>query len=194
MRTISLFLLAVLAATSLHAAWYQQTDGTIVDPILDIGVGIHSYSGNNLEPSADLTGAWLPGANLSYANLTNADLTGAWLPGANLYGAQLPGANLSYANLTNADLTGAQLPGANLSYANLSRSILTGVQFSETTNWTDAFYYHSDSEPTWDSGMDAAWRSSVGITVVGLAGPLPEPGALLLALLGLALLPRRRRR
>jgi len=73
---------------------------------------------------ADLTYAYLSGANftdayLSYAylihaNLTNANLTNAYLTGANLSYARLWGASLTYANLTNANLFRADLGGAGL--------------------------------------------------------------------------------
>ena len=87
---------------------------------------------------------------------------------------------------------------ADLSGADLSGSILTDVSYDNTwTNddpatWTGAFYT-IDNEPTWASGMDAAWRSSVGILALAPAGAVPEPAALLLALFGLTMLPRRRR-
>ena len=68
--------------------------------------------------------------------------------------------------------------------------MLTNTQYYNDATWTDAFYY-TDNEPTWGNSMDAAWRSSVGILALA---PVPEPSTLLLALLGLALLPRRRRR
>ena len=59
------------------AASYQKRDGTIVDPIQinspPFG-GDHSYSGPNLEPSANLSDANLMGANLMGANLPGADL------------------------------------------------------------------------------------------------------------------------
>ena len=57
MRRITLFLFAALAVTSVDAASYEQINGTIVDPILDTDGNVLSYSGNNLEPHANLTGA-----------------------------------------------------------------------------------------------------------------------------------------
>jgi uncharacterized protein (DUF2237 family) len=57
------------------------------------------------------------GADLTGAYLTGADLTGAYLTGAYLTGADLTGAYLRGANLTGADLTGAYLRGANLTGA-----------------------------------------------------------------------------
>ena len=67
MRTITLFLFAALAVTSVDAASYQKNDGTIVDPIRDRFNNPHPYSGVNLEPHA-----YLPGADLSGAKLTSA--------------------------------------------------------------------------------------------------------------------------
>jgi hypothetical protein len=215
---ITLFLCAALAVTSIDAAWYQKTDGTIVNPILDTGGNPLQYFGGNLEPdailqTADLRWASLPYANLtdadlSWANLTSADLTSAdltdaalWhahltelnLTDANLWHASLNGSFLNSANLTGANLTSAQLFYVDLTDANLSGSILTDVQYYNDADWTDAFYY-TDNEPTWRSGMNAAWRSSAGILALAPTSAVPEPAAMLLALLGLALLPRRRRR
>ena len=241
MRRITLFLFAALVVTSVDAASYQKTDGTIVDPILDISGNPLPYAGSGLEPNVnlddvdlagaflsqanlvecsgvyvDLTGAYLTSANLSVATLTNADLshanlTSADLPHASLYRANLTGTDLIDADLTGADLTGAYLTGADLAHANLtdadlygtlltradlSGAIFTNTQYYTDATWTDAFYYVGD-EPTWASGMDAAWRTSVGIverSSLGEGSPVPEPSTLLLALLGLALVPRRRRR
>ena len=61
---------------------------------------------------ANLRGAKLGGADLSYADLSSANLDGADLRGANLYRA-----NLYSANLHDADLSGANLYRANLSNA-----------------------------------------------------------------------------
>ena len=210
MRTITLFLLAVLATTAVDAAWYQKTDLTIVDPIQSVLGGNLAYTGNNLEPSANLSSAdlyqadlyqadlryaTLTGADLSDANLTNAYLYHATLTSADLSGADLDNASLMGANLTEAQLWGANLLNASLYQADLtavdlSGSILSATDFWNTATWTDAFYY-TDDEPTWAIGMDQAWRDSVGILALAA---VPEPATLLLALLGLALLPRRRRR
>jgi len=193
MRTITLFLFAALAVTSVDAASYEQNDGTIVDPILDTDGNVHAYSGNNLEPYATLSDASLSHAYLRYANLGHAQLTGANLTGADLISTNLFGANLTTANLSDANLDYAFLFQANLFGANLSGSILTDTQYYTDATWTDAFYY-TDNEPTWRSGMDAAWRTSVGILALAPTSAVPEPAAILLALLGLAMLPRRRRR
>jgi hypothetical protein len=81
---------------------------------------------------ADLTGAYLAGAelhgvnliggDLRGANLTEADLRGANLTEADLRGADLTQADLSEANLTQADLSGADLTQADLSEANLTET------------------------------------------------------------------------
>lgn len=269
MRTISLFLLSALAAASLHAASYQKTDGTIVDPILTWPDGTtHSYAGNDLYPTADLAGVLLNNADLTAADLAGANLSGAsmgvaklWsadLTGTDLSGADLTGARLFKADLSNADLqgadlyeadlqeavlTGINLIGANLesaklwrvdlqnallwgavlraaslgsavladadltdanladahlyrtslSFANLSGTDLSNVLYHDKATWADAFYY-TDNEPTWHSSMDAAWRSAVGILALDPPNAVPEPATLLLAFLGLALLPRHARR
>ena len=89
MHRITLTIILLFSATAADAAWYQKTDGTIVDPIQVFMGGDHSYSGNNLESYADL-----PYADLYYADLTNADLSNAYLTNA----------DLRYADLSNADL------------------------------------------------------------------------------------------
>ena len=125
--------------------------------------------------------------------LGSVSMDGAKLEGSNLTSTDLGGANLDGANLDNADLTGANLTNADLTWAGVRNANLSGLDLSNLlayvgANWSDAFYDYRN-EPTWDSGMDAAWRSSAGILRT-----TPEPAAILLALLGLALLPRRRRR
>ena len=79
---------------------------------------------------ADLYGADLSEADLSWANLYGADLSEADLSWANLYGADLSGADLSEANLSEADLSGADLYGADLSEADLSWANLYGADLS----------------------------------------------------------------
>ena len=135
MRLFTLFLLAALAVTSLDAASYQKTDGTIVDPIQSVSGGNHVYDSYNLQPYADLwranlTNATLADATLGNARLTGADLSGAYLTGVDLSGADLGGADLTYADLTGANMWGADLTGTNLSYAELSESILYRANLS----------------------------------------------------------------
>ncbi len=68
---------------------------------------------------ADLSGAYLGGANLSSADLSGADLRGANLSSADLSGAYLRGANLS-----SADLSGAYLGGAKLQHNDTDLSLV----------------------------------------------------------------------
>ena len=100
----------------------------------------------------------------------------------------MTGVEVSGADLINADLSGAWLGGTDLSGSDFS-----DVQYYDDANWTNAFYY-TDNEPTWHSSMDAAWRTSEGILALAPTNAVPEPSTLLLALFGLALVPRRRRR
>ena len=79
-------------------------------------------NGYTIEPKADLTVAYLRGADLSDANLRGANLSGADLRDANLRDANLSDANLIGADLSGADLSGTDLTGANLSGADLSRT------------------------------------------------------------------------
>ena len=76
--------------------------------------------GENGGKRADLSGADLSRANLSWANLSGADLSRANLSWANLSWANLSGADRSWANLSWANLSGADLSWANLSGADLS--------------------------------------------------------------------------
>ena len=198
-----ILLLSSTAATNVDASSYQLRDGSIVDPIQSVEGGDLSYSGNNLEPGAELYFAELMGAALLFADLTSADLRAAQLDGAmliaadltnaRLTSAELPSADLTNAHLTGADLSGAVLSGADLWSADLSGSDFSNVHFYDDATWTDAFYY-TDNEPTWHWGMAAAWRTSVGILAVAPTNAVPEPSTLLLALIGLALVPLRRRR
>ena len=117
------------------------------------------------------------------------------MSGWDLSEVDLYDARLRYADLTGADLTGGNLMLADLEGADLSGSNFSNVYWYDDATWTDAFYY-TDNEPTWRSGMDPAWRSSVGIlartTDSGNPTTVPEPSTLLLALIGLMLVPRRR--
>ena len=64
----------LLTSSIVQAASYKKTDGTIVDPLLHIYGSTHDYSGNILEPGANLTSANLSSADLTSANLTNVTL------------------------------------------------------------------------------------------------------------------------
>ncbi len=135
MRLVTLFLIAAFAVSTVGAASYQKTDGTIVDPILDTFGNTHSYrTGNDLESYAiPRDSANLYGADLSYAHLDNANLFRAGLWYANLSNANLTGANLSGANLEHADLADAKLLGTDLSGADVQEAQLSNTTFSTST-------------------------------------------------------------
>ena len=84
---------------------------------------------------ADLSGAYLMNAGLTYA-----DLSGANLRSADLSGSFLRGANLSYANLSYADLYGADLNGAILTGANLTNILWGNTICPDGTNSDDHGY------------------------------------------------------
>jgi uncharacterized protein YjbI with pentapeptide repeats len=131
MRLFTLFLFAALVVTSLDAASYQKTDGTIVDPIQSVSGGNHVYDSYNLQPYADLHSA-----NLRHAYLRSANLTGVNLTDASLSQADLSQADLREANLTGADLTGADLTRTTLTNATLAAAVsrLSGLSTTGAFN------------------------------------------------------------
>ena len=144
--------------------------------------------------TANLSGATLVGANLDTARLFGADVSGANLEGANLSNAELVYTDFSGANLTNADLRYAEIYNVLLTGANLSGIQLEGegsAVWGDGTDWSGAYYY-ADNPPAWGSETDAAWGALQGISVRDPIAAVPEPAALLLALVGLALLPQLR--
>ena len=78
--------------------------------------------------NANLAGAYLADANLSWANLAGAYLADANLSWADLSWADLADANLKDANLKGAILKGAILEGANLERVILDMAYLVGAQ------------------------------------------------------------------
>jgi hypothetical protein len=66
-------------------------------------------------------------------NLKNANLSGCYLPDANLAAANATGANFSGAYLANADLSFANLSQANLRGAVLTNANLAEAKWSQTT-------------------------------------------------------------
>ena len=97
---------------------------------------------------ANLRVANLRGTDLSWADLSGANLRGADLSGADLSGADLSGAKLRVANLRGTDLSGADLSGADLSGADLSGADLSGADLHRAdlrgANLTDAYLTGAD--------------------------------------------------
>ena len=83
MRYLLMFQCCFIASLA-DAAWYQTTDGSIVNPILDTSGSVLPYSGPNLAPSEVLTGE-----NLASADLLDADLEGANMASINLSSAKM---------------------------------------------------------------------------------------------------------
>ena len=187
--------------------------GANLEPLADL-------SGANLTEAylieTNLTDAKLIGANLTNALLSSpgymekmTHLQGEVMHGANLTGAKLAGVNLRYAKLHGAlglpggsssqlvlSDTEEMIMGAHLTGADFSGADLTGADFNHdndqldaigwsTATWTGA-WFHYQGEPDWPTGMI---HTDHGIGVC-----TPEPATLLSALVGLALLPRRRGR
>jgi uncharacterized protein YjbI with pentapeptide repeats len=81
-------------------------------------------------PGADLTRIRLSGADLPGADLTRASMEYARLIGTNLAGADLTDADLQYADLRGADLRGADLTHVDLRYVDLRGAFLDGADLT----------------------------------------------------------------
>jgi MYXO-CTERM domain-containing protein len=103
---------------------------------------------------------------------SNAILTGLDLSLINLGGLQLTDADLRFTSLRSALIEGTDFRGADLTGA-------TSLQYAIG----QAIFSHETILPAYFNAYDAGWTYVT-----------PEPSTLLLALFGLALLPRRRRR
>ena len=141
---LAMILTGLLTGSVSQSASYKTRDGTTVNPILDNFSNAHDYSGPNLRPNANLTGADLTGADLHNANLFRANLTGVDLAFATLSEADLSDANLTEANLYRATLFGADLSYANLSLARMTYANLTYADLY-SANLTDAFYVETST-------------------------------------------------
>jgi hypothetical protein len=178
---ISIVCLSMMAETAI-AASYQQQNGTVIDPILDIFTNVHPYAGANLAPSAALSGAALTLADLDSADLAAATLTGANLASADLDHSDLSLTDLSSALLVEANLrfavfNGAQLNGADLSGAQLANAIGLGLSSGSALYSAQTDFTGTSFDP-----VAAGWSL------------VPEPNTALLLGLGLAGLGRSRGR
>ena len=92
----------------------------------------------------DMSGAYLPEANLSQSNLIKANLSKADLRGTILKGAHMNEAILRGANLSQAKLISTHLEGADLSGANLFEADLTGAYLGEADLRSANFVEYKD--------------------------------------------------
>jgi uncharacterized protein YjbI with pentapeptide repeats len=125
-------------------------------------------------PVIDLTGASLPGIDLSsvdvftHLDLHHADLTDADLENADLGGASLVHADFTRANLRGTSLAGADLWGAALDDANLTNTSLDDTDFTEASmNGTD--FSNSVMDGTRFGGVDLS--KAKGLDGVRHQGP-----------------------
>ncbi|MDR0275592.1 MAG: pentapeptide repeat-containing protein [Burkholderiaceae bacterium] len=114
----------------------EHDSGFALRAALEAGVKSHTnLHGANLSEAylggADLSGANLSEAYLSGANLRDAYLNDAHLGHANLNSAYLGGTNLCNTNLRSTNLSRAFLGGANLIGADLGNAYLSGANLNK---------------------------------------------------------------
>jgi uncharacterized protein YjbI with pentapeptide repeats len=121
MRKLVLVLALMLLAENAGAASYQRTDGTVVDPILDINGNVATYTGPDLGPGLNYGDITLTGdlsdLDLSHATFSTLHFERAQLnaPRASFRGSSLPAGNLLLwdgVNLQDADFRQVEFPSA----------------------------------------------------------------------------------
>ncbi|MEC7502138.1 MAG: pentapeptide repeat-containing protein [Planctomycetota bacterium] len=203
MHRITMTITLLLAVSCADAAWYQKLDGT-QETISFAIPPEESYTGPNIEPGVTVpagsylrfgiltngafNGASFAGVNLAGALLGGSDATGADFSGADMWGVEMSTAVFTNANLSDTDLHESYITEADFSGADISGTDFDGITLYVGSVWTGASYNYRN-EPIWASWQDSAWQTSNGIVV-----RTPEPSAILLALVGLTLVPNRRRR
>lgn len=124
-----------------------------------------------------LTEAFLQGANLAGAKLTESDLWGADLEGAMLRDARLDranlaGANMQRANLERAHLLEADLRGAQLQEADLERAVLDSADLRGATLTNADLQYasmkHTNLERTSLAGANLRGASLESANLAGI--------------------------
>ena len=143
---------------------------------------------------ADMRGADLTLAHAPETSFRGADLTGAILStldgrNADLFGAILVNATMDMASLNGADLQDTCLTCANITLTNFRGADLYRADFE------NAYYYNNFmpyGEFHWES-MGVLRMTWPDVPEACQTAAVPEPAAILLALVGLARLPRRRK-
>jgi hypothetical protein len=152
MHKLALILFSALsfATSSAFAASYQQTDGTIVDPILNLDGSVSTYSGPDLRPDtayAEVLGSFgvdLTGIDLSGSSAPS--FTASHMPDADVRGFVSTGV-FSVISAPNADFRGVSIDlqivesgggGASLESADFRQSELNATGGgSAVFAWTD---------------------------------------------------------
>ncbi len=124
----------------------SQMDVADMRDVRGAGVQLRHCKINN----ADLTGAYLKGADCSFSEM-RCNLHKANLSQANLYGVDFTGADLSYANLTKSDMSGAVILNANFTFAKMTDSIGTNGK-----PWGNSASKHEPKKPWWQIWKRAA--------------------------------------
>jgi uncharacterized protein YjbI with pentapeptide repeats len=119
----------------------MRVDGLVVDPILDTSGFRLLYEGPDLMQGVNAPGAYLSSEYswpyLYYADLRNANLEGAIMNNAELSyasfrSARLANVNLNYADMRGVDMTGAHVSPTSLWEANLFEALLTDAVFANS--------------------------------------------------------------
>jgi uncharacterized protein YjbI with pentapeptide repeats len=122
----------------------------------------------------DLTGAYLPNADLAGANLDGATLKGADFVNANLAQAALDAATASFASFAGATLDGADLSSATLTDASFQQASLRGASLDSVSAWGAGFGWASLRDASLQNAdLDAAsfqGANLFGATLTGATG------------------------
>ncbi|MDC1295277.1 pentapeptide repeat-containing protein [Myxococcota bacterium] len=117
-----LFAFTVMSGGVAGAASYQRTDGTIVDPILDLDGNVSSYTGPNLGP-----GQTIDSVDLSLLDLTEVDLSGSTFTNATFGDVILSRANFSQSQGITQFYGGVDATFAQFDFADLQGLIFAGL-------------------------------------------------------------------
>ena len=133
--------LSLALACPVWASSYTRVDDLVIDPILDTSGFRLLYDGPDLMQGVNAPGAYLSSEyswpDLYYADLRNANLEGAIMNNAELSyasfrSARLANVNFNYADMRGADMTGAHVSPTSLWQANLFGALLTDAVFANS--------------------------------------------------------------